>query len=93
MIIGKHISNILTFVYLEKHSESVEGQIFLSTDLYIKITQYQMSIVLLPLILIAIFTGSWFAWGGVASLIMGLLKIQMVLQKVNRSKNRRGISS
>ncbi len=74
--IGKHISNILTFVYLDNHGDSVEGQILVNSELSIKITQYQMLTVFIPVILIAIFTGSWFAWGGVASLIMGLLKIQ-----------------
>lgn len=92
MIIGRHIYNLLMFRYLDKHSECVEGKIIMSYDLTLSVSQFQTIIVTLPLLVVSLFSGSCFAWGGTVALIVFILKHQ-VWKMAKRVKPQRGIST
>ncbi len=68
-IIGKHLQNLLTFRYLQSHPTEVNGQVSINYFMSLKLSQYQLVTVLLPLLIVAWVTQSLFAIGGVCGLL------------------------
>jgi len=72
MIVGRHISNLLIFRYFNRHPEAISGQVTMSHPLVLAISTYHYMTVLLPVALIALCSGSAFAYGGVAGIGLSL---------------------
>ena len=76
-VIGRHVSNLLLFRYLAKHPDQISGRVTMSHPLVVSTAMYQTIVVLVPTVLIAIFSRSAFALGGVIGIAL-LLCIQLV---------------
>ena len=91
MIVGKHISNILTFRYLVKRPDRASGQVTMSHQLVLRISMYQTLIVLLPILLIAILSRSDYAVGGVFGVTLFICVHLGWIRKANRRDRQRGV--
>jgi hypothetical protein len=87
-IIGAHLANIFTFFYLIKNPTEVSGEIVLHHCYTLSTTSFRYLIVLLPLILIGIFSGSPFVYGAISSVgtLIFLHAIWYVKAKKSKSK-------
>jgi hypothetical protein len=72
MIVGRHVSNLLIFRYYIQNPDGISGQVAMSHPLLLATSSYQYITVLLPIGLIAICSGSSFAYGGVAGISLSL---------------------
>jgi hypothetical protein len=87
-IIGAHLSNILTFFYLNKNVKEVSGEVTLDHCYTLSTTGFRYVTVLLPVITIGIFAGSPFVYGVISSLV-ALMFLHMVWYvKARKSRNK-----
>jgi uncharacterized protein (DUF983 family) len=84
MIVGKHISNILTFRHLAKRPDRATGEVTMSHQLVLRMSMYQSLIVLLPVLLVAILSRSNFARGGVLGITFFIYAHFRWIRKTNR---------
>jgi hypothetical protein len=70
VVIGRHFSNLLIFRYIEKNSSQISGEVSMSHRLVLSISTYQMLVALIPVVLIAVFSRSNFARGGVLGAVI-----------------------
>lgn len=66
-IIGNHLTNIFIFLYVNRHPESIQGEIKMSHPLILCMSQFRAFSLLLVLTLIAIFSPTPFVLGGLCS--------------------------
>jgi hypothetical protein len=72
-VASRHLSSILSFLYVEQNPESLTGEANMSQELSLKMSQYQVMTVLLPLIPIGIVHPSPFVFGALTSQVFLLL--------------------
>jgi hypothetical protein len=70
MIIGRHLSNIMVFRYLVKKPDDISGQITMAHSLILSISTYQYLVGVIPIAIIAVFTPTPFALGGLGGAIL-----------------------
>ena len=87
MINGRHLSNILSFLYINQHSDSVSGQVFMSHELVSRLSTYQYIGVYLPIMIIAIFSPSPFIYGALCSIVLNT-KAHILWAKKYKKKNK-----
>ena len=89
VLLGRHLSNILTFAHLTRCPEEVVGEVRLSQSFVISLSIYQLLAVGLPIIFVAIFSPSGFVFGAVtAVLTMGSVKtLWLVRSRKTRAKH------
>lgn len=87
-VIGRHISNLLTFRYFENHPDEVQGEVRLAHSLTLALSQVQFSLVLIPLLLLSLTTGEPTVLGAACG--VGML---IALHAIWLSKSRRAIRS
>lgn len=63
-VIGRHLTNLLTFRRLERRPFDVQGQVTLSHDFMLSLSLYQTLGLVIPVALIAVFSPGDFARGG-----------------------------
>ncbi len=61
---GRHVSNLLTFYYVNRHPHGLAGQIKLEHGLALSLSLYQHLAIVLPLLVLVIFSNTPFASGG-----------------------------
>ena len=69
LVLGRHLSNILTFVHLARRPDEVMGEVRLSHGFVMSLSIYQLLAVGLPIIFVAIFSPSGFVFGAVAAVL------------------------
>ncbi len=72
-VVSRHLSSILSFRYVEQNPESLSGEAKMSQELSLKMSQYQVLTVLLPLTPVAIVHPSPFIFGALTSQVFLLL--------------------
>jgi hypothetical protein len=72
-VISRHLSSILTFLYIERNPESLTGEAVMSQELSLRMSQCQVLTVLLPLIPVGIVHPSPFVLGALTSQVFLLL--------------------
>ena len=89
VLLGRHLSNILTFAHLTRCPEEVVGEVRLSQSFVISLSIYQLLAVGLPIIFVAIFSPSGFVFGAVtAVLTIGSVKtLWLVRSRKTRAKH------
>jgi hypothetical protein len=89
MVLGRHLSNILTFAHLTLRPDEVVGEVRLSHSFVISLSIYQLLVVGLPIIFVAIFSPSGFVFGAVAAVLtMGSVKtLWLVRSRKTRAKH------
>jgi hypothetical protein len=70
VVVGRHASNLLIFRYSIQNPEGISGQVRMSHPTVLAMSSYPYLTVLLPTILIAVCSGSTFAYGGVAGICL-----------------------
>jgi hypothetical protein len=63
LVLGRHLSNLLTFVHLARTPDDVTGEIHLSHNFVLSLSIYQLLATGIPIGLIAIFSPSDFVFG------------------------------
>lgn len=66
MILGRHFSNLLLFWHLARRPGEIAGQVTLSHQLVASVSLYGCLQAVTPIVLIALFAASWFAYGAAA---------------------------
>lgn len=89
LVLGRHLSNILTFLHLARRPDEVVGEVRLSHSFVISLSIYQLLTVGLPIIFVAIFSPSGFVYGAVAAVlaIAGLQTLWLVRSRKIRAKH------
>ena len=64
MVIGAHLSNILTFRHVARRPEEISGQVTMAHSLSLSLSTYRYLMVVLPLAMVAIFSPTPFVLGG-----------------------------
>ena len=99
VLVGRHISNLLIFRYSWQNPDALSGQVKMSHPMLLAVSSYQLTTVLLPVVLIAACTSSPFAYGGVAGVCLLLVshgiwrfkfKRQMARQKAKAAAGNDG---
>lgn len=70
MILGRHISNLLIFGHLARRPEDISGEITMSPQFVLYLSLYHSLMIIIPIALIALFSGSNFAIGGAIGMIL-----------------------
>jgi hypothetical protein len=87
LVLAKHVSNLLIFRRLSARPEEVSGQVVMSHQFVLYISRRQILLALIPVSLVALFSGSPFAWGGVIGIVF-LMILHGVWAKVPRKQER-----
>src|SRR5262245_6019847 len=75
LVLGRHLSNILTFRHLARRPDEVVGEVRLSHSCVISLSIYRLLTVGLPIIFVAIFSQSGLVYGSVAA-VTGYASVQ-----------------
>ena len=91
LMLGRHLSNILTFAHLGRHPDEVVGEVRLSHRYVVSLSIYQLLVAAVPIAMIAVFSTSPFVLGALA----GVLAIMLVkaFWLVRAGRNAAGQSS
>lgn len=74
LVIGRHLSNILIFRYAEKHPSAMTGELRITQEMALKLSQYSTVMVGLPVLAITLATRTPFAWGSlIGVIVIGLI--------------------
>jgi len=87
MIVGRHLSNILTFRRVFRRHDEISGQVTMTHSLLLSISTYQYLAVAVPMILLAVFSPTPFVLGGLVG--VGLIFVahgRWILQNRKRGK-------
>jgi hypothetical protein len=66
-IIGRHLSNILIFLQIDRAADTISGQITMAHSLALSISTYQYLVVAVPMAILAAGTRAPFATGGLSA--------------------------
>jgi len=69
MVIGRHLSNLLIFSYMIRKPDEIHGEVTMAHTLVLMLSLYHYIVVLVPIILIAIFSPSPFVIGVLVGVI------------------------
>ncbi len=64
MITGRHITNLLIFLYVNRNPGHISGEVNMTHQFVLYLSLFQTVMVLVPIVLLAIFSNSYFAYGG-----------------------------
>jgi hypothetical protein len=84
---GRHIANILTFLYSEQHPDQISGQTQVASTFRIKISQYHILFLLFPLLVIGFAQPTSFIFGGIAATIILILYHQIWLARSKKNNS------
>lgn len=84
-VIGRHISNIMTFIYMARKPDGISGQVTMSHGLLLALSLHQSVIVFLPVGLIALFAPGPFTVGAVFGGVLHVLIHLVWLSKYRRA--------
>ena len=73
MVIGRHLSNLLIFRYVDRQAQELSGHVTMSHAMALSISLYHNLILLVPLLLVALFSPSPFVFGGLSSVLLFVL--------------------
>ncbi len=88
ILLGRHFSNLLLFWHLARKPGTIAGQVTLSHELVLSVSLYQYLVAVIPIVLIALFSASWFAYGAAAG-SLGIVAAHLLwLQRARRQAAR-----
>ena len=89
-LIAVHLSNILTFVYMARHPQSISGEVAMSHMLILKMAQFRSMGLVFVFAVIAIFSPTPFVIGGLVSQVfLSILKLRWLAKAraIEKKKN------
>jgi hypothetical protein len=87
-LIGTHLSNILTFQYVNRHPDCMSGEIRMSHPMMLNMAQFRLFGLLSILAIIAIFSPTPFIIGGVCSQFVFLFVKLIWIAKANAAEKK-----
>jgi hypothetical protein len=90
LLVGRHISNLLTFGYLIRHPDAISGQVAMSHQLILALSTFQMIGILILMALVAYFSGAAFAYGAAGGILAMIIShvIWIIHDKRKEAKQR-----
>ncbi len=85
-VIGRHLSNILTFRGYARRAKEVSGQVTLSHSLTLAVSTYQYLTVAVPVVIIAFFSPSPFTVGGAFGIGMLFVVHGLWIRRHNKAR-------
>lgn len=73
MILGRHFCNLLIFSHLIRKPDQIFGEVTMSHQFVLSLSLYQTLMVMIPIVLVAVFSQSNFARGGAAGIVLFLI--------------------
>jgi hypothetical protein len=73
LLLGRHLSNILTFLHLARHPDEVAGEVRLSHRYVLLLSLYQLLVAAVPIAMIAVFSTGPFVLGALAGVLALML--------------------
>ena len=73
VFIGRHLSNLLTFRYMNRRPHEISGQVTMAHALQLSLALYQCVAVLVPLALVAVLSPTPYAVGGLCGVVLALI--------------------
>lgn len=64
VLLGRHLGNLMIFRYFSNHPNEVTGTVSMAHPLLLAISGTQLAVALVPLVLVALLSGSTYAIGG-----------------------------
>lgn len=71
-VIGRHLSNLLTFRYVARKPDEITGAMTISHPMLLSIAMYQYLVVVVPIVIIAVFSPNPFVLGALAGAMLML---------------------
>ena len=93
LVLGRHLSNILTFVHLARSPDDVTGEIHLSHNFVLSLSIYQLLAAGIPIGLIAIFSPNDFVFGALAAVVALALVNTVWLARARKTGCKRVVES
>jgi hypothetical protein len=93
LVLGRHLSNILTFVHLARSPDDVTGEIQLSHNFVLSLSIYQLLVAGVPIGFIAIFSPSDFVFGAFAAVVALALVNTLWLARAAKTGSKRVVES
>jgi hypothetical protein len=93
LVLGRHLSNILTFVHLARSPNDVTGEIHLSHNFVLSLSIYQLLVAGVPIGFIAIFSPSAFVFGAVAGVVALALVKTLWLARARKTGSKQLVES
>ncbi len=87
-VIGTHLTNILTFQYVNRHPDCMSGEITMNHPMMLNMTQFRLFSLLLILTIIAIFSPTPFIIGGACSQFVFLFVQLIWIAKANATQRK-----
>jgi hypothetical protein len=69
-VLAKHVTNLLGFRHISRRPGEVSGQVSMAHPYALALSLYQCVAMTLPVALIAVFSASWFAYGGAVGMLL-----------------------
>lgn len=89
MLIGRHLSNLMIFVYIGRRPDEISGQVTMSHPLILWLSLFQYLVGIIPLVLILVFTRSSFVLGAVIGSVLLILTHLRWLRKYRKKANQK----
>jgi hypothetical protein len=93
LVLGRHLSNVMTFVHLARCPADVTGEIHLSHNLVLSLSIYQLLVAGFPIGFIAIFSPSDFVFGALAAVVALAFVNTLWLARARKTDSKRVIES
>lgn len=93
LVLGRHLSNILTFVHLARSPDDVTGEVHLSHNFVLSLSIYQLLVAGVPIGFIAIFSPSAFVFGAVAAVVALALVKTLWLARARKTGSKQIVES
>ena len=93
LVLGRHLSNVLTFVHPARSPADVTGEIHLSHNFVLSLSIYQLLVAGIPIGLIAIFSPSDFVFGALVAVVALALVNTLWLARARKTDSKRVIES
>jgi hypothetical protein len=93
LVLGRHLSNILTFVHLARSPDDVTDEIHLSHNFVLSLSIYQLLLAGIPIGFITIFSPSDFVFGALAAIVALALVSTLLLARTRKTGSKRVVES
>ena len=90
LVLGRHFNNLLMFSLLNRKPDEVSGAVDMSHQFVLSLSAYQTFAVMVPVALIALFSQSYFARGGLAGIVLFLIVQSVWIRKAKGQKSPAG---
>jgi len=85
-LIGRHLCNLLTFRHINRKPNEISGQVTMTHGFLLSMSLYQYVVVLVPMVLVAVFSPTPFAIGGLCGVVLLLAGHLRWIRRHNRKK-------